>query len=134
MQPTVTLEPDLQARIEALAVATHSTPAQVVRELIVEALKTRECPGIVLADGPAGRRAVIAGSGIDVWAVAEVWRDGRPGFECLRRSFDLLTEPQLRAALGYYERCPAEIDEWIARNAAVAQELERTRPPWFKPL
>lgn len=81
MQQPVTLESDLQARIEALAVAAHSTPAQVVTELIREALKMRECPGIVLADGPAGRRAVIAGSGIDVWAVAEVWQDCRPDFE-----------------------------------------------------
>ena len=94
----------------------------------------RECPGIVFADGPAGRRAVIAGSGIEVWAVAEVWRECRPDVECLRRSFDRLTDAQLRAALGYYERYPAEIDERIARNARVAEKLERTRPPWFKPL
>jgi uncharacterized protein (DUF433 family) len=134
MQPTVTLESDLQARIEALAVATHSTPAEVLRELITEALKMRECPGIVFADGPAGRRAVIAGSGIDVWAVAEVWRECQSDFECLRRSFDMLTDAQLRAALCYYERYPAEIEEWIARTARVAEELERTRPPWFKPL
>lgn len=46
----------------------------------------------------------------------------------------MLTETQLRAALSYYQRYPEEIDQWMAHQARRAEELERTRPPWFKPL
>ncbi len=33
--------------------------------LLIEALKMRRVPGIVMVDGPTGRRAVVAGSGLD---------------------------------------------------------------------
>jgi uncharacterized protein (DUF433 family) len=134
MHQTFTLESDLQERIEALAAAMQATPGEVLRALVTEALKMRECPGIVFADGPAGRSAVIAGSGIEVWAVAEVWRECQPDFACLRRSFDMLTDAQLRAALGYYQRYPEEIDTWIARNAQAAEELERAHAQGVKRL
>ena len=30
-------------------------------------MRMRRAPGILLADGPAGRRAVIAGTGLEAW-------------------------------------------------------------------
>jgi len=35
-----------------------------------------------------------------------------------------LTVGQLEAALGYYSEYRAEVEEWIARNRAVAEEAE----------
>ena len=41
--------------------------------LLAEALKMRRVPGIVMVDGPTGRRAVVAGSGLDVWEIIAAW-------------------------------------------------------------
>ena len=35
--------------------------------MLIEAVKMRRCPGVTFADGPTGRRAKIAGTGIDIW-------------------------------------------------------------------
>src|SRR4029434_6562461 len=42
--------------------------------LLIEALKMRRSPGIVMVDGPTGRRAVVAGSGLDVWEIIATWQ------------------------------------------------------------
>src|SRR5215510_14166556 len=42
--------------------------------LLIEALKMRRVPGIVMVDGPTGRRAVVAGSGLDVWEIIATWQ------------------------------------------------------------
>lgn len=67
-------------------------------------------PGIVLKDGPTGGRAVIAGSGLDVWEVVATWNESGRDFEELRQNYGWLAEAQLRAALRYYELYPEEID------------------------
>ena len=36
----------------------------------------RRAPGIVFADGPAGRRAAVGGTGLDVWEIVATWRAG----------------------------------------------------------
>ena len=73
-------------------------------ELLTEAIKMRRCPGIAFADGPAGRRARLAATGLDVWEVIATYRslDGDPAR--LRQAYPWLSEAQLRAALGYYLR------------------------------
>jgi uncharacterized protein (DUF433 family) len=81
-----------------------------------EAVKMRRAPGIVFADGPAGRRAVIAGTGLDVWELVAAWLEGRRDFEDLRRNYEWLTEAQLRSALRYYELYPEEIDARLERE------------------
>ncbi|MGI8552778.1 MAG: hypothetical protein ACR2PL_18615 [Dehalococcoidia bacterium] len=45
----------------------------MTNELIHEAAKLRRVPGIVYADGPAGRRARVAGSGIEVFEVIRTY-------------------------------------------------------------
>lgn len=66
--------------------------------------------GIVFKDGPTGERAVIAGSGLDVWEVVATWKESGRDFAELCQSYDWLSEAQLRAALRYYELYPEEID------------------------
>jgi uncharacterized protein (DUF433 family) len=77
----------------------------------------RRSPGVVFVDGPTGRRASVAGSGLDVWEVVATWRSSVEDFERLRQSCSWLTEPQLRAALAYYKRYPQEIDARLRRDA-----------------
>ena len=44
-------------------------------------MRMRSAPGVLFADGPAGRRAVIAGTGLDVWEVIAAWRAADEDFE-----------------------------------------------------
>ncbi|HEX4955401.1 MAG TPA: CopG family transcriptional regulator [Thermoanaerobaculia bacterium] len=102
-------------------------------ELLEESLRMRRAPGVVFLDGPAGRRAAIAASGLDVWEVIATWKAEGGSFPVLRNSYPWLTEPQLRAAVSYYELYPTEIDARLANEAEwtperVARELPFARP------
>ena len=89
----------------------------------------RRAPGIVFADGPSGRRAVVAGSGLDVWEVVRAWKEAGEDLAALREEFAWLAEPQLRAALAYYELYPQEIDARLAREDAWSPESLRREHP-----
>ncbi len=86
-------------------------------------------PGIGFRDGPAGRRAALAG-GPDVWEVVEALKGtglaGEPAIVAAAE-WGNLTPAQVRAALGYYGEFRDEIDSWIAFNR---QEAERQRTAW----
>ncbi|HEX8832363.1 MAG TPA: DUF433 domain-containing protein, partial [Longimicrobium sp.] len=73
-------------------------------------------PGIVFTDGPAGRRATLAGTGLDVWEVIAAWRSVGESWETLQRSYSWLMDDQLRSVLEYYRLCPAEVDARIAAD------------------
>lgn len=85
-------------------------------------------PGIVFRDGPAGRRAGLAG-GPDVWEVIIVLRDfGSAGAASAVKKtakWLALTEAQVRTAEGYYASFPEEVDERIAENADAADSAQR---------
>ena len=102
-------------------------------ELLEEAIQMRRVPRISFADGPAGRRAVVGGTGLDVWEVVASWRTGSEDFDQLRRSYEWLTEPQLRAALAYYELYPADIDARLKSEAAWTPERVARELPFAKP-
>jgi uncharacterized protein (DUF433 family) len=93
----------------------------------------RRAPGVVFLTGPAGRRAVLAGTGLDVWEVVSTWRDAGESFDALRESYSWLTEPQLRAALGYYRLFPKEIEDRLRREAAWTPERVRRELPFAAP-
>jgi len=90
----------------------------VANELLVEAMKMRRCPGILFADGPTGRRARIAGTGLEVWEVVAAHQSLDRDVSRLQAAYHWLSEAQLRAALGYAAAYPSEIEQHIARNAA----------------
>ncbi len=102
-------------------------------ELLREALEMRHAPGILFADGPAGRRAVVAGTGLDVWEVIASWNATNRDYSLFRRSYPQLSETQLRAALGYYDLYPDHIDSRIAREASWTPERLRQELPFAVP-
>lgn len=118
VQKSLRMPDEVAKSIEEVAEASNRDFSSVANELLAEAVKMRRCPGILFADGPSGRRARIAGTGLDVWEVIATYgsldRDG----ERLRRAYPWLSEPQLRAALGYYATYPGEVERQIARNEA----------------
>lgn len=78
-------------------------------------------PLIWFAEGPAGRRAQIVGTGMDVWEIIEVVRDNDRD---VHQAADYLEMPLglVQAAVTYYGAYPDEIDEWIDLNARDARQ------------
>ncbi|MCP3962816.1 MAG: DUF433 domain-containing protein [bacterium] len=85
----------------------------------------RRHEGVMICDGPTGRHAVIVGTGLDVWEVIATWKSCSEDFEQLRQSYDWLTEPQLRSALGYYQLHPREIEDRLARERSWTRDRVR---------
>jgi uncharacterized protein (DUF433 family) len=108
---------DVEIEIQEQAEISGRDFSTVANELLAEAVRMRRCPGIVFADGPAGRRACVAGTGVDVWEVIATYQGLEGDVQRLRRAYHWLTDSQVRAALGYYAAYPQEIDRVIERNA-----------------
>jgi uncharacterized protein (DUF433 family) len=83
---------------------------------ISEEEKMRRVPGIIFVDGATGRRARIAGTGLDVFEVIGVYWAGDEDLEGLLEGFHWLTGAQILAALRYAREFPEEI-EAILREA-----------------
>jgi len=92
--------------------------SDVAQDLLEEAVRLRECPGIYFADEPAGRVAKVSGTGLGVWEVINTYQGVRGSLRRLRRWHPHLSPFQLKAALLYYERYRDEVDGAIAENAA----------------
>jgi len=93
----------------------------------------RRAPGIVFADGPTGRRAVVASTGLDVWEIVATWREGQQDDEELRRNYPWLTDAQLRSALEYYKLYPQEIGARLEREARWTPERMEVELPFAQP-
>jgi uncharacterized protein (DUF433 family) len=102
-------------------------------ELLEEAIRMRRAPGVLFVDGPAGRRAVVAGTGLDVWELIATWRENGQGDAALRRSYPWLTEPQIRSALAYYQLYPQEIEARLEREAQWTPERVLRELPFAQP-
>jgi len=99
----------------------------LANELLEEALKMRRCPGIIFSEGVSGRRARIAGTGVEVWEVIYEYQILGENIEALKKALPHLTERQLVAALNYYRYYPEEINELIQSNEAITPEVVKGR-------
>jgi uncharacterized protein (DUF433 family) len=123
--PTTTLRLNarLRADIDRIARKSRRTFSEVTHALLDEALRMQTCPGIFFADEPAGREAMIAGTGLGVWEVIRDHLAAGQDEAKIRKAFPQLSGAQIRAALLYYEKYAAEVDAEIADNATPAAEL-----------
>jgi hypothetical protein len=80
-----------------------------------------EHPLVRFADGPAGRRARLVGTGKDVWEVIATVRDNSGN---LGEAAQYLDMPLglVQAAVSYYGAYTDEIDQWIDSNEQEAAE------------
>jgi len=99
----------------------------LANELLEEALKMRRCPGIIFSQGITGRRARIAGTGVEVWEVVYEHQIVGKDVEALKKALPHLTERQLIAALNYYQDYPEEINELIQSNEAITPKTVEGR-------
>ncbi len=134
IQKSLRLPPETLREIERMAEDTGRDFSGVTLDLLAEAIKMRRCPGIVLAEGVSGRRARVAGTGIEVWEILANYKSLNQDFNRLQKAFHWLMADQLRSALGYYETYPEEIDELIARNRDWTSETLKKRHPRMTPL
>ena len=102
-------------RLGARARRAHLPPRTLAQRYVEEGLRMDEHPLIRFAEGPAGRRARLVGTGKDVWEVIAVVRDNDGDIpaaaDYLEMSLGLV-----QAAVAYYGAYPDEIDQWIVLN------------------
>ena len=124
---TLRLRPQLRAEIDRIARRSRRSFSEVTQDLIEEALRMRECPGIYFADEPGGREAKVGGSGLGVWEVLRDYLAAGRDERALRKSLPQLSAAQVKASLLYYRRHPQEIDAEIRENAALTRGAIQAR-------
>ena len=131
VQKSIRLPTEAVREIEALASGSGKDFSGIARDLLIEAVKMRKCPGVTFADGPTGRRARIAGTGIDIWELIATFKALGENYDKLKETYHWLSEQQIRSALTYYALYPDEIDEKITRNESTTQEQVEKRFPFL---
>ena len=124
---------EVRACTKVAAARTGRGFSSVANEMLTEAVKMRRIPGIVFADGPAGRRARIAGTGIDVFEVVRDHRAMGADWAKVRQAYHWLDERQLRAALAYAEAYPEEIAARLAAEERWTPERVWRTYPFTRP-
>lgn len=129
--PTKTLRfrSRLRVAIERIAKRTRRSFSEVTQDLIEEALRMRECPGIYFADEPAGREAKVAGTGLAVWEVIRDYLAAGKDEKVLRKALPRLSGGQMKACLIYFSKYPQEIEAAIEENAALTREAVQVQSP-----
>ena len=129
---SVRFEPRVFERLSAFVAAHRDlTLSSATSRLVDEALRIREHPLITFKDGPAGRRARLAG-GPDVWEVIGAIRSVREaepalvGDEVLEVAAETSGTPVpfIRAALAYWSEYPEEVDDFLDRARADAAQAQ----------
>src|SRR5947209_5535687 len=92
---------------------------------IAEAKKMKQVPGIVFADGPAGRRARVQESGVEVFEVIKVHKICGHDHAATAKALDMLTPKQIQAAFDYYAAFPEEIERRLALEDEITPQSIR---------
>ena len=118
---------DTIERLGQRARRARTAPRTLAQRYVEEGLRMDDHPLVRFANGPAGRRAKLAGTGADVWEVVATVRDNggdvRAAAEYLEMPLGLV-----QAAVTYYGAYPDEIDEWIRLNE---READEARAAWL---
>lgn len=131
IQKSLRIPEKILKEIEQIAEETQRDFSSVAKELLEEAVKIHRCPGIVFTEGVRGRRARVAGTGIEVWEIMATYHRVGKNPDRLRRAYHWLTNQQLQTAIGYHKAYPEEIDRLIAENESWTLERTRKRYPFL---
>jgi uncharacterized protein (DUF433 family) len=93
------------ARLGRHAQRMHLAPRTLAQRYVEEGLRMDEHPLIRFADGPAGRRARLAGTGKDVWEIIAAVRDNDGDAAETARYLELALG-LVQAAISYRARTP----------------------------
>ena len=95
---------------------------RVTVDSTTELEKMRRVPGIIFVDGPIGRRARVAGTGLEVFEVIKVYRSVAEDWDRLIAALHWLTDDQLRAAPTYAQTYPEDIYLLIESEVSLTPE------------
>jgi uncharacterized protein (DUF433 family) len=93
-------------------------------------LRMQRFPGIVFVEGPAGRRAHLAGTGLDVWEIIGLLQEYQTVAK-LRESFPQLSPMAIQVARAYAEAYPDEINAFLELSDQTPEQL-REKLPWLE--
>src|ERR1700758_164454 len=118
---TLRLAPGIRQRLTDWARRSGMPERSLAQRYVDEGLRHDAHPLIQFLDGPSGRRASLAGRGLDVWEVIATIRDNNGS---IAQASDYLQVPAglVEAAVAYYGEYTDEIDAEIDFNEA---EYER---------
>ncbi len=122
---TARLDPNLLKAVRTRAGRTRRSRSDTIAELVRVGLEVLRYPGVTFVEGPAGLRAHVAGSGLDVWEIVMVHRAHGGKEEATLRHLPQLSRRQLKTALAYYEDHRQEIDGILAEQARSPEEWSR---------
>ena len=108
-------------RLGAQARRAHMPPRTLAQRYVEEGLRMDEHPLVRFVDGPAGRRARLVGSGLDVWETIATVRDN-DGDLAAAAAYLEIAVGLVQAAVGYYGAYQTEIDDWIEFNEQEAAD------------
>ena len=122
IQKSLRIPQNTVEEIERIAKESGQAFSSITKDLLAEAIKMRRCPGIVFTDGVTGRKARVAGTGLEVWEIITTHIGVKQNFNRLQKAYHWLTEQQLRAAIGYYTVYREEIDQQIRQNESWSKD------------
>jgi hypothetical protein len=109
------------SRLGARAQRVHLAPRTLAQRYVEEGLRMDEHPLVRFAEGPAGRRARLVGTGKDMWEVIAVVRDNDGDTAEAARYLEMPLG-LIQAAVAYYGAYSDEVDQWIDLNEEEAAE------------
>lgn len=131
IQKSIRIQEKTLKEIEEISKDSGKDFSAITNELLEEALRMKHCPGIVFTEGTSGRRARIAGTGIEVWEVIATYTGVGEDFSRLQKAYHWLTEQQLRAAIGYYKAYKDEVDRLIKQNEELNKKSVSEKYPFL---
>lgn len=134
IQKSLRLPEETLREIEQLAKETGRDFSTIAKDLLMEAIKMRRCPGIVFTEGVSGRRAKMGGTGIEVWEIIFTYKSVGKDLKRLKKGYHWLSTEQIRAALSYYSIYPQEIDQLIDQNESWTKKRIQERHPFMSSL
>src|SRR3990172_1643606 len=109
--------------LEQRAGQTGEPKSTVAERYIDEGLKQDAHPEIVFRDSPFGRRAMLAGTRLDIWQVIETLRNSGNSLEDAA-DYLALSLPKVRACLAYYAAYQDEVDRYASRIREANEQAE----------
>lgn len=134
IQKSLRIPEETLREIEQLAKETGRDFSTIAKDLLMEAIKMRRCPGIVFTEGVSGRRAKVGGTGIEVWEIISTYKSVGKDLKRLKKAHHWLSIEQIRAALSYYSIYPQEIDQLIEQNESWTKKRIQEHHPFMSSL
>jgi uncharacterized protein (DUF433 family) len=123
-KPTSFRLPDaVDARLDQYAREAGESRTALAVRYIDEGLRTDQHPLIAFVTHPTGRRAMVAGTRLEV---ADVIETVRASGNSVEEAADYLDLPpaKVQAAVRYYAEFAEEIDAWLERRREIADRHE----------